>query len=212
MASNPLNCQNLQLNFILRPAFVTSLLNHLSFSHRIHLHFTDPLPICCWSSAHSVGRYDIHFKLYIPYHPRYDRCVIHFLLLALGGLVHCPQLTGAAVFCFLMAILAISLGCICCCYHWVKDEEDLPFAIFCVGYCLLLLFIFTVVTGTTVVFTELDLIFNNVGNSTSVPASCGMTELPFGTLMLSYFLGVVFVVISFIACILALGATSDVDD
>ena len=132
--------------------------------------------------------------------------------LALGGLVHCPQLTAASVFCFLMAILAISLGCICCCYHWVKDEEDLPFAIFCVGYCLLLLFIFTVVTGTTVVFTEFDLIFNTVGNSTLVPASCGMTELPFGTLILSYFLGVLFVVISFITGVVALGATSDVDD
>lgn len=132
--------------------------------------------------------------------------------LALGGLVHCPQLTAASVFCFLIAILAISLGCICCCYHWVKDEEDLPFAIFCVGYCMLLLFIFTVVTGTTVVFTEFDLIFNTAGNSTAVPASCGMTELPFGTLIISYFLGALFVVISFIACILALGATSDVDD
>ena len=68
------------------------------------------------------------------------------------------------------------------------------------------------VTGTTIVFTEFDLIFNTVGNSTSVPASCGMTELPFGTLILSYCLGVLFVVISFIACIVALGATSDVDD
>ena len=68
------------------------------------------------------------------------------------------------------------------------------------------------VTGTTVVFTEFDLIFNTVGNSTLVPASCGMTELPFGTLILSYFLGVLFVVISFITGVVALGATSDVND
>jgi len=129
--------------------------------------------------------------------------------------VNCPSLTGASVFCVLMAILAISLGCICCCYHWVKEEEDLPFAIFCVGYCLLMLFMFTVITGTTVVFTRFDLIYDGeatVGNSTSVPASCGMTRLPFGTLLISYVLGGLFAVIAYVACILALGATSDVDD
>ena len=165
---------------------------------------TDALYVSQVYTASTVNSHKVDLSsmlwIYHSYHP------------ALGGLVHCPQLTGAAVFCFLMAILAISLGCICCCYHWVKDEEDLPFAIFCVGYCLLLLFIFTVVTGTTVVFTEFDLIFNTAGNSTAVPASCGMTELPFGTLIISYFLGALFVVISLIACILALGATSDVDD
>ena len=68
------------------------------------------------------------------------------------------------------------------------------------------------VTGTTVVFTEFDLIFNTTGNSTAVPASCGMTELPFGTLIISYFLGALFVVITFITGVVALGATSDVDD
>ena len=138
---------------------------------------------------------------------------------AFGGLVHCPHLTGAAVFCVLMATLSISLGLLCCCYHWVKDDDDLPFAIFCVAYCLLLLFQFVTITGTVVVFTHIHPIgpnqpppYKNVNYNVTATESCGMTELPLGILVICYILAIAFVLMSYFACILALGASSDVED
>ena len=114
------------------------------------------------------------------------------------------------MFCILMAVLAISLALLCCCYHWVQEDEDLPFAIFCVGYCLLLLFIFTTITGTTVVFTHFDVIRNGSYWTEAGYVDCDMAGLPFGILLLSYVLGVFFCVVSYCACIVALGASSDV--
>ena len=131
---------------------------------------------------------------------------------AFSGLKECPSLTGATVFCYLFGCLALSLGLVCCCYHWVRDDEDLPHAMFCVAYCLLLLFIFTSVAGTTSVLTHYDILSNGtqddgLGNKT---LSCGMTYLPVGVMVLSMALGVFFVIMSYVACILALGATSDI--
>ena len=130
------------------------------------------------------------------------------------------------MFCILMAILSISLGFLCCCYHWVKDDDDLPFAIFCVAYCLLLLFQFVTIAGTVVVFTHIHPIGPNQpppyedaaskivnANVTSIASeSCGMTELPLGILVICYILAIAFVLMSYFACILALGASSDVED
>ena len=120
------------------------------------------------------------------------------------------------MFCILMAILSISLGFLCCCYHWVKDDDDLPFAIFCTAYCLLLLFQFVTVAGTVVVFTHIHPIGPNQpppyeSTMTSMISDCGMTELPLSILIISYILAISFVVMSYLACILALGASSDVD-
>ena len=129
-----------------------------------------------------------------------------------SGLEGCPSLTGAAVFCYLIGILSLCLGLLCCCYHWVKSDEDLPHAIFCMAYCLLLLFIFTSITGTTSVFTHYNTITNGTDydSGTQEKFECGMTHLPVGVMVLSYVLGTFFVVMSYIACVLALGATSDI--
>ena len=122
------------------------------------------------------------------------------------------------MFCILMAILSISLGFLCCCYHWVKDDDDLPFAIFCVAYCILLLFQFVTIAGTVVVFTHIHPVGPNQPppyESTTIPVasnSCGMTELPLGILIICYILAIAFVMMSYFACILALGASSDVED
>ena len=48
---------------------------------------------------------------------------------------------------------------------------------------------------------------DGLGNKT---LSCGMTYLPVGVMVLSMALGVFFVIMSYVACILALGATSDI--
>ena len=40
--------------------------------------------------------------------------------------------------------------------------------------------------------------------------SCGMTYLPVVVMVLSFVLGAFFVLMSYVACILALGATSDI--
>lgn len=114
------------------------------------------------------------------------------------------------MFCILMAILAISLGTLCCCYHWVREDDDLPFAIFCVAYCLLLLFIFLSGAGTTVVFTHYDTISSGSYTRGNETVPCHMSELPFGILIITYFVGGLLLLISYCACILALGATSDV--
>ena len=137
--------------------------------------------------------------------------------------MECPTLNGAVVFCFLVSILSLTLGLLCCCYHWVKDDDDLPFAIFCVAYCLLLLFIFITVAGTVVVFTRIHPIGSDQPppgvplphqNSSAVLKAgvedCQMVELPLGVLVVCYFLAIGFVLMSYIACILALGATSDI--
>ena len=123
------------------------------------------------------------------------------------------------MFCVLMATLSISLGLLCCCYHWVKDDDDLPFAIFCVAYCLLLLFQFVTIAGTVVVFTHIHPIgpnqpppYKNVNYNVTATESCGMTELPLGILVICYILAIAFVLMSYFACILALGASSDVED
>lgn len=129
-----------------------------------------------------------------------------------SGLDGCPTLTGTAVFCYLMACLALCLGLLCCCYHWIKTDEDLPHALFCVAYCLLVLFIFTSVAGTTAVFTHYDTLSNGTHYDieSQRDLNCGMTHLPIGVLILSYVLGASFVIMSYVACILALGATSDI--
>ena len=131
---------------------------------------------------------------------------------AFSGLNNCPSLMGGTVFCYLMASLAVFLGLLCCCYHWVKDDEDLPFALFCVAYYLLMLFIFTSVAGTTAVFTHYDTISNGTAYDwhSNKTLECGMTQLPFGVMILSFGLGAFFVIMSYVACILALGATSDI--
>ena len=162
------------------------------------------------------GKYcDLHLSLSL------SLCFVHSPThTALGGLVHCPHLTGAVVFCILMAILSISMGFLCCCYHWVKDDDDLPFAIFCVAYCMLLLFQFVTIAGTVVVFTHIHPIGPNQpppydDPTTAVPPvsnACGMTELPLGILVICYVLAIGFVMMSYFACICALGASSDVDD
>lgn len=129
-----------------------------------------------------------------------------------SGLEECPSLTGTTVFCYLMACLALCLGLVCCCYHWIRNDEDLPHALFCVAYCLLLLFIFTSVAGTTAVLTHYDTISNGThynADSHEV-VSCGMTYLPVVVMVLSFVLGAFFVLMSYVACILALGATSDI--
>ena len=129
-----------------------------------------------------------------------------------SGLEKCPVLLGGAVFCYLMASLAIFLGLVCCCYHWVKDDEDIPHALFCVAYYLLLLFIYTSVAGATAVFTHIDTISNGThfDDQTNSIVSCGLTYLPFGVMVLSMILGLFFVIMSYVACVLALGATSDI--
>lgn len=143
---------------------------------------------------------------------------------AFGGLMQCPTLNGAVVYCLLVAILSLSMGILCCCYHWVKDDDDLPFAIFCVAYCFLLLFMFITIAGTVVVFTRIHPIgedqpppgvplpsHNSTGNGHAVGVkNCEMVELPLGVLIICYFLSLGFVVMSYMACILALGATSDI--
>ena len=149
--------------------------------------------------------------------------------------MQCPTLNGAVVFCLLMSILSISLGLLCCCYHWVKDDDDLPFAIFCMAYCLLLLFMFITIAGTVVVFTRIHPIgpdqpppgiplpnsvdVQDVLKAESQPnrtvlgagaKECDLLELPLGILIICYFLSIFFFVMSYIACIIALGATSDI--
>ena len=130
-----------------------------------------------------------------------------------------------------MGVLSISLGCLCCFYHWVKDDDDLPFAIFCVAYCLLLLFMFVTIAGTVVVFTRIHPlgpdqpppgiplphtgtpeggVASSPHTGTTTGADCGMVELPLGVLVICYFLSVGFAMMSYFACILALGATSDI--
>ena len=133
---------------------------------------------------------------------------------ALGGLLNCDHLMGASVFCFLMATLSIFLGFLCCCYHWVRNDEDLPSAIFCAAYGLLVLFICVTVAGTTVVFTRVDLIFDGeppMIDGAEITSNCAMTGLPVATLVISYICTVLFLCISYWACILALGATSDIE-
>jgi uncharacterized membrane protein HdeD (DUF308 family) len=134
------------------------------------------------------------------------------LVTAFSGLDKCPSLTGASVFCYLMGILSLCLGLLCCCYHWIRSDEDLPHALFCVAYCLLLLFIFTSVAGTTSVFTHYSTLSNgsdyDIHTHKDVP--CGLTHLPVGVMVISFVLGVFFVVMSYVACVLALGATSDI--
>ena len=98
----------------------------------------------------------------------------------------------------------------CCGYHWVKDDDDLPFAIFCAAYCLLLLFIFTTIAGTTVVTTHFDMIMNGTYVQGNETIHCSMSELPLATLLLAYATGIVCFVIAYFAFILAMGATSDV--
>lgn len=152
-------------------------------------------------------------------------------LLVFGGLAECPRLHGAVVFCLLMGTLSISLGFLCCCYHWVKDDDDLPFALFCVAYCLLLLFMFVTIAGTVVVFTRIHPLGPNQpppgvpfppgSNNTQTLTSgtggvavgeqeCAMVELPLGVLVICYVLSLGFAFMSYFACILALGATSDI--
>lgn len=118
-----------------------------------------------------------------------------------------------------MAALSISLGFLCCSYHWVKDDDDLPFAIFCVAYCLLLLFQFVTIAGTVAVFTHIHPIgpnqpppYENTIQAYMETESCEMTELPLGILVICYILAIAFVLMSYFACIIALGASSDVDD
>ena len=129
-----------------------------------------------------------------------------------SGLDECPTLIGASAFCYMIACLALSLGLLCCCYHWVRQDEDLPHALFCMAYCLLVLFIFASVAGTTAVFTHYDTLSNGSHYDThshkDVP--CGMTHLPVAVMVLSFILGAFFVVMSYVACVLALGDTSDI--
>ena len=157
-----------------------------------------------------------------------------------GGLTQCHGLHGAVVFCLLMGTLSITMGCLCCCYHWVKDDDDLPFALFCVAYCLLLLFIFITIAGTVVVCTRIHPLGPNQpppgvpfppgSNATHHQAltsggvaghaadalsaagekDCSMVELPLGVLVICYMLSLGFALMSYFACILALGATSDI--
>lgn len=132
-----------------------------------------------------------------------------------GGLMDCPELTGAVVFLILTASLSITLACLCCSYHCVRNNDDLPFGIFCIAYCLLFLFICVTVSGTVVVFTRIhpvgtdqpppDMLKNNSVVNVSDLSSCGMSELPLGILIICYFLAILFLVISYCACILALG-------
>ena len=129
---------------------------------------------------------------------------------ALGGIVDCPPLTGGAIVTFILAILSISLACMCCGYHWVKDDDDLPFAIFCSAYCILLLFIFTTAAGTAVVFTHFDTITNGTYVQGNETVHCSMSELPLASLMLAYAAGIVCCVIAYFAFFLAMGATRDV--
>ena len=82
------------------------------------------------------------------------------------------------------------------------------------------------ITGTIVVFTRIHPIGPNqpppgvpTVSSVSLNATvledsslCSMTELPLGVLVICYCLSIVFVMVSYFACILALGATSDVDN
>ena len=171
----------------------------------MHHHFMD-----IWSNSDNSNRYIqffIDLLLFAIKRLHYES------LSAFSGLDECPGLTGTAVFCYLIASLALCLGLLCCCYHWVRTDEDLPHALFCVAYCLLLLFIFTSVAGTTSVFTHYETISNGTQydshNHTAV--SCGMTHLPVGVLILSYVLGTFLVVMSYVACVLALGATSDIE-
>lgn len=148
-----------------------------------------------------------------------------------------------------MATLSISMGCLCCCYHWVKDDDDLPFAIFCVAYCFLLLFIFVTIAGTVVVFTRIHplgpdqpppgiplpnttltaTVDTDVGVAAGTESTvgvaagtestvgvaagdehCSMVELPLGVLVICYSLSLGFAIMSYCACILALGDTSDI--
>lgn len=144
---------------------------------------------------------------------------------AFGGLEKCPTLHGAVIFCQLLGALSLSLGFLCCCYHWVKDDEDLPFAIFCVAYCLLILFMSVTIAGTVVVFTRIHplgpdqpppgvpLPNKNLTVAVADPLAakeCGMVELPLGVLVICYVLSVAFCLMSYFACILALGVTSDI--
>lgn len=101
----------------------------------------------------------------------------------------------------------------------MKDDDDLPFAIFCVAYCILLLFQFVTIAGTVVVFTHIHPVGPNqpppYDDFSTVPVaseSCGMTELPLGILIICYVLAIAFVMMSYFSCILALGASSDVED
>ena len=66
--------------------------------------------------------------------------------------------------------------------------------------------------GTKSVFTH----YGSISNGTVFDweskkvLDCGMTYLPYSVMILSFFLGAFFLVMSYVACILALGATSDI--
>ncbi len=136
----------------------------------------------------------------------------------LSGITDCSELNGAVVYLFLVAGLSLTLCVLCSCYHFVKDNPDLPFGLFCVAYCVLFLFICVTIAGTVVVFTRIypigpdqpppDMINNTVVNDL---ANCSMVELPFGVLIVSYFVAILILLIAYGACILALGARH-VDD
>ena len=130
---------------------------------------------------------------------------------ALGGLQYCSELTGAVVFLYLVAALAITLGCLCCSYHWAQDNDDLPYGIFCVAYCLLFLFICITVSGTVVVFTRVHPVGTDqpppdMPNGTSVLSNCTMTELPFGVLIVCYCVSIVLLFVAYCGCVLAFGS------
>ena len=128
---------------------------------------------------------------------------------AVGKTVDCPPLVGASVFCFILAMLGIVLSCLCCCYHFVKDDDDIPFALFCCAYCLLVLFIATAVVGTVTVFLHYDTISRGFYYDRATLVHCSLTEVPFGTLILTYVISVLLLVMSYCTCIIAIGATSD---
>jgi len=131
---------------------------------------------------------------------------------ARGGISYCHELDGGVVFLYLVSSLSISLGFLCCCYHWAKDNDDLPYGIFCVAYCLLFLFICVTITGTVVVFTRIHPIGPDqpppdMHNATvDVLTGCSMIELPFGVLLVCYVIAILLLVIAYCACLLAFGA------
>ena len=134
---------------------------------------------------------------------------LFFFNAAVGKTVDCPPLVGASAFCFILATLGIVLSCLCCCYHFFKDDDDIPFAVFCCAYCLLVLFIATAVAGTVTVFLHYDTITRGFYYDKSALVRCSLTEVPFGTLIVTYVISVLLVVMSYCACIIAIGATSD---
>lgn len=131
------------------------------------------------------------------------------LLVSVGKTVDCPPLVGASAFCFILAMIGIILSCLCCCYHFVKDDDDLPFALFCCAYCLLVIFIATAVAGTVTVFIHYDTISKGFYHEQATLIQCHLTAVPFATLIITYVISISLVVISYCACIIAIGATSD---